>query len=340
MPAPKRLSIARSMSKSISRRTRKRSPLREGFSDTLSAFVVRLFGLMPHRLAQRIGMGLGWLLFWLPFATPHRVSRINIDLCFPELSASERRQMLRRNMIGLGRCAADCAQAWVNAPEFNAARVKRVEGLALFDAAHHSGQGILLITPHIGCWEFVNFYVCARHDTVALYKPSGQPAMDQLIRSGRERLKAVMYPTDERGVKALYTTLKKGKLTLMLPDHVPLQEGGMQAPFMGISALTGVLTARLASRTGAVVLACACLYDDDGDFVLHFFEPDPMITDRDLSRSVPALNRTLDTCIRLAPEQYQWSYKRFKKPPAGEIEPYSGRRIPPPTPAEAVGEPE
>jgi KDO2-lipid IV(A) lauroyltransferase len=37
----------------------------------------------------------------------------------------------------------------------------------------------------------------------------------------------------------------------------------------------------------------------------------------DIFESVQAINAAVEDCIREAPEQYQWEYKRFKKQPDG-----------------------
>ncbi|MEZ5504873.1 MAG: hypothetical protein R3F38_02350 [Gammaproteobacteria bacterium] len=48
------------------------------------------------------------------------------------------------------------------------------------------------------------------------------------------------------------------------------------------------------------------------------------IYDADESVSAAAMNRTIEALIRMAPEQYQWEYKRFnKRPDKNERRPYS-----------------
>ena len=42
----------------------------------------------------------------------------------------------------------------------------------------------------------------------------------------------------------------------------------------------------------------------------------------DPERAAAALNRGVEQCVRQLPHQYQWSYKRFRKRPAGEREIY------------------
>ena len=39
-------------------------------------------------------------------------------------------------------------------------------------------------------------------------------------------------------------------------------------------------------------------------------------------RALQALNHSIETLVREAPEQYQWEYKRFKRQPEGHSRPY------------------
>ena len=51
---------------------------------------------------------------------------------------------------------------------------------------------------------------------------------------------------------------------------------------------------------------------------LHFINADEKIYAEDLQVAAEAVNLGVETCIRIVPEQYQWSYKRLKTRPKGE----------------------
>jgi len=44
-----------------------------------------------------------------------------------------------------------------------------------------------------------------------------------------------------------------------------------------------------------------------------FKNVDERIYSPDMETSVTGLNATVESCVRDIPEQYQWSYKRFKR---------------------------
>ena len=114
--------------------------------------------------------------------------------------------------------------------------------------------------------------------------------------------------------------LRAGDIAGILPDQVPDEAGGAYAPFYGIPALTMTLLVRLQQKTGAtVVLAFARRCDSEAGpgFEVVFREPDAAIYAEDMSEALAAMNRAIETLIALAPEQYQWEYKRFRRQPQG-----------------------
>jgi KDO2-lipid IV(A) lauroyltransferase len=50
-----------------------------------------------------------------------------------------------------------------------------------------------------------------------------------------------------------------------------------------------------------------------GGFKLTIQEADQSIYDEDLITSVAGLNKSVENCVLMAVEQYQWEYKRFRR---------------------------
>jgi KDO2-lipid IV(A) lauroyltransferase len=120
-------------------------------------------------------------------------------------------------------------------------------------------------------------------------------------------------------VRKLYKRLLDGGVVGILPDQQPKLGEGEFAPFFGTPALTMVLLSRLAQRTGATVLfSVAERLPRGAGYRLHFLEAPDGIGAADLSTAVAALNRGVEDCVRLAPAQYQWHYKRYSIRPPGD----------------------
>ncbi len=284
------------------------------FKDRLSIAFLRFFSRLPLPLLQRLGARIGALASAMRNASHYRTVRRNLELCFPEHDATWHDDMTRAALVSTGMTALEFAKTWGMPPEYSIGKIRDVHGGELFHEALASGRGVIGIVPHWGTWEFMNAWVNQFTSPIIMYKPGKQPGVDALVAEARGRLRATVVPTDDSGVRATFRELRKGGFTAILPDHIPGDNGGAFAPFFGISTWTGVMVPKLAARTGCQVIVMGCLRRSDGNgFDLHFLPADPDVGHDDLDTGVAAMNRSMEALIRMAPEQYQWTYKRFKR---------------------------
>ncbi len=299
---------------------RKRSPTYQRIQGRVLVGLLRLLGRLPHALNRGLGTAAGWLLARVPNPA-RRVTRVNLELCLPELDADERRGLTRRSLVETGRNLAELPWLWRH-PAEGLARVRAVHGDSPLRAALDLGEPVIVLVPHLGCWEVLNFWLSRHFDFHALFNPSGQPEADALIQSGREHFGSTMYPATARGVAGLVRALRRGALTAILPDQVPARRGGRFAPFFGRPAFTGTLAPRLIQQSGARVFMARARRLPDRGFELSFSEPDASVYSDDLDTALAGLNRSVESLIRELPEQYLWSYKRFRRVAEGETKPY------------------
>jgi KDO2-lipid IV(A) lauroyltransferase len=119
-------------------------------------------------------------------------------------------------------------------------------------------------------------------------------------------------PADMRGVRAMLKALRRGEAIGILPDQVPGVGEGEWTEFFGRPAYTMTLVGRLAEQTGAPVLMCYSERLPAGRG--YRFTIEPVLEARPSESPVRALNRSLEQIIRRCPEQYLWSYNRYKVP--------------------------
>ncbi|PLW83780.1 lipid A biosynthesis acyltransferase [Kineobactrum sediminis] len=285
-------------------------------------FIIGLLGKLRLRTAQGIGRALGTLGFMLP--TPARkVTDINLRIAFPELDEGERRELTRNSLRHTGQVAMEIPLVWEWPVERCLDLIRQLEGEELLQAATKNGKGVLLLAPHLGNWELCGLYFSSRYRMAALYSPPSLAGFEDYMVQVRGRLGSELVRGDRRGLARLIGLLREGEVAGILPDQSPRGAGAAYAPFFGLEVRTMTLVSKLLQKSGATPLMTWCQrLPDGGGFRLVIRACEPGIADPDPVVAATALNRSVEACVRAAPEQYQWEYKRFRHRPAGQGNPY------------------
>ncbi len=268
---------------------------------------------LPLPLLRALALAIAWLLNLMPQRGMRWVVRVNLLLTMPKLDETERLALERVTVRSQCLTAVESIKCWGMPPSYSISQIKDVHGLAQLQQALADPKGMIAVVPHLGTWEMMNAWLNQFGAPVIMYKPADQPQLNQFMLDARQRLNATLVPTDERGVRAIFKTLKQGGFTILLPDHVPDSSGGLLADFFGVECLTSTLVSKLAQKTGCAVIGLSCLRREDlagFDVYCDLFDAD--VAAKDLNVAVSALNRTMRLMIERAPEQYLWSYRRFK----------------------------
>ena len=252
---------------------------------------LKLSSRLPLPLSHALGGAAGWLVSWLP-TKPTGVADINLAMCFPELDDRARRRLRRRSMTHLGRMVAESGRIWLRPADDTLALVREVRGREIVEQAWEEGRGLILASPHIGCWEIAGLW-CSRHFPLhTMYKPQRGP-IDAVIRDSRARDGATLVRTDASGVRSLLKALRRQQAVGILPDRAG-RVGSLHADFFGHPLLTPVLANKLAARTNApVVFALGERLPRGRGYRLHFLRADEDIASPDEQTGARALNRSL-----------------------------------------------
>ena len=218
-----------------------------------------------------------------------------------------------------GKLVAELPRLWLGRPVRTA-----WTGAADVDAALARGQGVLFLTPHLGCFEVTAQAYAERfgqhHPITVLYRPARQPFMRDLVAQARRRPGMETAPTTLAGVKQLIKALKNTRAVGLLPDQVPPDGQGVWAPFFGQPAYTMTLSARLATSTQAQViliwgerLSWGRGYLVQAHTLKGVLGPEAALTG-DPEQDALCINRAMERLIAQCPRQYLWAYERYKKP--------------------------
>ncbi len=290
---------------------------------------ITIYGLMtviswlPRGLSGLIGSFIGYVNLKLETRAA-KVTRTNIDLCFPELGDDDRTLLVEESLKNTGKNVMETPAAWMGSFDRISKWITRVENQEVFEAAYAEGNGVIVILPHLGSWELFNVYY-AMHpigEMAGLYQPPDKPWLQSIMAEIRGRFGNELVPTTRKGITRLYKCLGDGGLVTILPDQVP--ETGDFVPFFGEDALTDRLISRLHKKTNARIVCCFVkrMPGKEG-FAVCFREPDAAIYSEDSLISMAGVNKSVEACVREIPAQYQWEYKRFRERPSGKLRIYN-----------------
>ena len=270
-------------------------------------FLFRLFSYLPLWFLHASGWVLGWLAYGL---SPQYRQRFVENAALAGYSVTQ-----VRGAIGqAGRMVAELPRLWMGAPMHY-----KWDNDAAVDRAYAAGQGIVFLTPHMGCFEISAQSAAERYSgrygpMTVLYRPARQAWLANVMASARNRPGLETAPTNLAGVRQMIRALRNGRAVGLLPDQVPPDGMGQWAPVFGRKAYTMTLAARLVQQTGATVLvAWAERLSWGRGFCIHVRElPEPLSSD--LDRAVAQINQAMEQLIRECPQQYLWGYARYKQP--------------------------
>ena len=286
--------------------------------DRIASGALRLWFRVSSKLSlaaiQRLGRTVGEVVY-LFGGSPKRITRSNLEVCFPDMSESERRQLTRASLRQTGCYATELGIAWCPGDARWKELIVDVQGFEAIDDARSQRRAILFLVPHYGSWELLSLYLGGRFPLTVLYERPRYPLVESIALQGRTRTGCRLMANDLSGLRALYGGLRDGEAVGLLPDQVPPVRSGEYAPFFGRDALTMTLAHRLIEKFEPCVVLCYAERLANGrGFRLGFERLPDVESARDSQESLAAMNKAIERVAVRDPSQYQWEYRRFRRP--------------------------
>lgn len=286
--------------------------------------LLRLLSLCPLWLLHGLGAAMGWLTWAL---SPTYRARFKANVQTAGLSWRQARPAVAH----AGRMIGELPWLWLRPHDQGLGARVRLEGREHVEAVLAQGHGLILLTPHMGCFEVTaQAYAEAygeRAPITVLFRPARKAWMRALLDGTRERPGLATAPANLAGVRQMLRALRQGQVVGLLPDQVPPEGLGVWAPFFGRPAYTMTLAAKLSQQSGApVLLIWGERLPWGRGYVVRVLPGPQLPADATPEAAATLINQAMEALIRLAPQQYLWGYHRYKNP----------RRL---SPARAPGQP-
>ena len=280
-----------------------------------------LVGRLPGPVAERMGHGIGGLLFAL-LPGRRRIALRNLERAFPELSADERGRLCRRFHRHLGLTIVELC-AVVGRPLPDILQQITIEGTAHLAAVMASHGRALVLTAHLGNWELLAMasgLIGYRLATVV--RPLDAPLLDAFVQRLRERAGVELIPK-RRAIRPVLAALARGDLVAILLDQNTTRAEAVFVPFFGMAASTSRSLAVLALRTGAPIVPVFIRRQRWGRHRVTIGAPlpAPVKTGPDAVVELTArCTMAIEAAIRETPDQWLWVHDRWRTRPPAAVE--------------------
>ncbi len=282
-------------------------------------FLFRFLSSWPLPLLHALGGLLGWLVWWVSpaYRRSFRAQVAQAGLPFDQA---------RPAIADAGRLVAELPRLWLRPQHESCLPQVQIEGREVVDALRAQGRGVIFFSAHCGSFELAPQALAELYGPVtALYRPSRQPWLAELMRVSRQRPGLAMAPASLAGIRQMLKALRSGGSVALLTDQVPPEGLGLWAPFFGRPAYSMTLAAKLALQSGAALVPVRTERLPAGrGYRMQFQAPVPgldVTPAPDLLQAVTRVNRANEALILSLPGQYLWAYARYKQPRQSGDEP-------------------
>ena len=270
---------------------------------------------LPWRVQFVAGRFLGRCFVWVG-SRRCVIAKRNIELCLPELTSTEKDELLLKSFESLGIGILEVGVAWWSSRE-------KLEHSWVLSGREHIDEcqsGVILMGIHQTCIEMAGAAASLAISADVTYRRHRNPFYEYMQRSRRLRFnEAGRRLVERKDVRAFIRGLKAGRVMWYLPDQDYGPKQSVFVPFMGINAATITGTAKLCRMTGAKVVPISAYRNyKTGKYHITFHKPwDDFPAGVDEADAL-RVNQHVESILRQRPEDYFWVHRRFKTRPPGE----------------------
>ncbi len=269
--------------------------------------------VVPRPLFLRLGRALGAAVATLD---PRHVAiaRDNLRQSFPDWDEDRVRRTARGVWVHFGGVMFDLVRILARGPASIDPFVT-IEGRAHGEAAHRSPHGVVLITAHFGNWE-THGIVHAKHlgSIGVVARPLDNRTLDRAMTALRESAGNEVIEKEHAMIRSM-RRLKAGQGVAFVVDQNVQEKEGIFVNFFGRPACTTPFAARLALKTGALVLPCRAVMTADFNYRVIYDPPiDPAAFgsgEQAVAALTQAMMNTTEDWIRENPDQWLWMHRRW-----------------------------
>ncbi|UPW16904.1 lauroyl-Kdo(2)-lipid IV(A) myristoyltransferase [Agarivorans sp. TSD2052] len=275
--------------------------------------LIILFAFVPVKIRDRIAVAIANKIFNLKALKKRRaIADTNLELCFPEMSAYQREQVMLKNMQIFAQLILGAGEMTVRSKRYLQDRIV-VDGEDNINKLLDNNERFIILLPHTYPVDFLGTYFCTRgHDMCTMFKKTGDPIVDWAMAKQRTRFGGVIFERDA-GIKTLIKAVRAGFGCIYLPDEDFGPEASLMTPLFATQKATLPVLGKMTKLSGAKVVPIYAGYDSESHKVKLYIHP-PMqdFPSNDVANDTLRMNQEVEKLILRSPEQYMWTLKLLR----------------------------
>ena len=234
----------------------------------------------------------------------------NLKIAFPEWTEAQRNGLAFRNAVHTVRFGIDFLRV-LKHPELVKSLSIPPESIFMDMVAQGA---VILCLPHLGNWEILGQAVpCFGIKAAAVAEMFRNKKLNNLVESARQQNGLVIIPRIGAARKVIGALRSGHSVGFLADQNLSPADGGVFLDFFGLPAPSSTLPALLAQRLHLPILVGASVRREDGKYECKFILLSKKADEYpDTNSLAQALLKANEALIRQYPEQYLWTYHRWR----------------------------
>lgn len=252
-----------------------------------------------------------------------RRATINLSLCFPEKSDTEREIIVDKMFATALQSIVMMAELAIRGPEKFQKRVFW-KGLEILEEIRHNNRNVIFLVPHGWSVDIPAMLLAAQGEKMAaMFHQQRNPVIDYVWNSVRRKFGGRLHARED-GIKPFIQSVRQGYWGYYLPDQDHGPEYSEFADFFATYKATLPIIGRLMNISQAMIIPLFPVYDEKKHLLTIEIRPpmDACIASADNKTIARQMNKTVEILVGPHPEQYVWVLKLLKTRKSNEADPY------------------
>ncbi|EMW30447.1 lipid A biosynthesis (KDO)2-(lauroyl)-lipid IVA acyltransferase [Escherichia coli 2785200] len=252
-----------------------------------------------------------------------RRATINLSLCFPEKSDTEREIIVDKMFATALQSIVMMAELATRGPEKFQKRVFW-KGFEILEEIRHNNRNVIFLVPHGWSVDIPAMLLAAQGKKMAaMFHQQRNPVIDYVWNSVRRKFGGRLHARED-GIKPFIQSVRQGYWGYYLPDQDHGPEYSEFADFFATYKATLPIIGRLMNISQATIIPLFPVYDEKKHLLTIEIRPpmDACIASADNKMIARQMNKTVEILVGPHPEQYVWVLKLLKTRKSNEADPY------------------